>query len=177
MLVYTVRRGLEAAPRFDDLTQLYALVYAEPPYCEGPEQVARFREGLPQESVRPGFTLVCADDDGLLVGAAYGWTMPAGRWWTRADRPPPSELTAVDKLAVMEWMVHSGQRGRGVGAEVMRRLLDGRPERWATLASNPDSAARGMYGRAGWVQVGASRLPWGPRMDLLALRLDRTVEE
>lgn len=177
MLTYAARVGLAAAPAFDALSGLYEVVYAEPPYCEGPERVAEFREGLPGEAARSGFTLVTAEDDGLLVGAAYGWTMPAGIWWSRAEQDPPPALVDVDKLAVMEWIVRLGHRGRGVGAELMRRLLADRPEPYATLASNPESEARGTYERAGWTQVGTSKLPWGPPMDLLVLDLTVSAVE
>lgn len=172
-LTYTTRAGATAAPLFPALIDLYALVYAEPPYEEGPEQVARFSEGLSEEATRPGFTLVAAEDDGTLVGAAYGWTMPAGRWWSRADQDPPDDVLHADKLAVMEWMTHPTRRGEGVGAELMRRLLADRPERWATLAADPRAAARAVYGRAGWVQVAGSRMPSGTLMDLLVLPLPK----
>ena len=167
---YTARTDLPAGLAAA-LTDLYAVVYAEPPYREGPEQVARFAAGLPDEAARPGFTIATAEDHSGLVGAAYGWTMPSGRWWSQADTNPPAHLLNADKIAVMEWMVRPDRRGHGVGAEVIRRLLDGRAEGWATLASDPRSVARGMYGRAGWRQVARSVLPWGPPMDLLVLPL------
>lgn len=150
---------------------VYAVVYAEPPYEEGSEQVDRFRNSLPEESTRPGFALITADDDGRLVGAAYGWTMPAGTWWSRADLQPPDNIRDVDKLAVMEWIVHPDRRAQGIGAELIRRLLKDRHERYATLASDPRSAARGMYERAGWRQVARTMLSWGPAMDLLVLEI------
>lgn len=172
MTVTFVRRtGVAAAPLFPALVDLYAVVYAELPYGEGPEQVARFADGLPAEAQRPGFTLVAAEDAGVLVGAAYGWTMPAGVWWQSADCEPPAEVRDVDKLAVMEWMVRPDRRGQGVGAGLMRRLLAERVEGWATLAANPDAPARGMYERQGWQRVAGSRLEWGPVMDLLMLSL------
>jgi hypothetical protein len=52
---------------------------------------------------------------------------------------------------------------------LIQRLLAGRPERFATLASDPRSSARGMYERAGWQQVAQTNLEWGPAMDLLVL--------
>ena len=171
-VTYAALTGAAVLPWVDALAGLYAVVYTEPPYEEGPEQVARFRNGLAEEARRPGFTAVLATVGNELVGAAYGWTMPAGTWWSRADNPAPEDIKAVDKLAVMEWIVHPEHRGRGVGAELMQRLLADRPEPWATLASDPRSAARDMYGRAGWQQVGTSTLPWGPPMDLLVLPLD-----
>lgn len=153
------------------LVDLYAVVYAEPPYEEGPEQVERFRASLPDETARAGFTLITAEDDGPLVGAAYGWTMPAGSWWSRADQQPPAVVHDADKLAVMEWIVHPDRRAEGIGAELIHRLLEDRPEQYATLASDPRSAARRMYERAGWRQVARSKLSWGPAMDLLVLDL------
>jgi GNAT superfamily N-acetyltransferase len=171
VVVYATHGGGLAEPLLDDVVGLYALVYAEPPYEEGPEQVERFRAGLPEEVGRPGFSLVAASDDGRLVGVAYGWTMAAGTWWSRADRPPPEEVRDRAKLAVMEWIVAPDVRGAGIGAELITRLLEGRPEDLATLASDPRSLARWMYTRAGWRQVGRTSLDWGPAMDLLVLDL------
>ncbi|MBQ0900981.1 GNAT family N-acetyltransferase [Micromonospora sp. U21] len=166
-VTYTVRTGSSAAPLFPPLVELYAVVYAEPPYEEGPEQVSRFANGLPTEAARPGFTLVAAEDDGALIGAAYGWTMLAGRWWSQADQDPPADVLVADKLAVMEWIVAPDRRREGVGSGLMARLLDGRHERYATLASDPRAAARRMYARAGWRQVARSTMPDGTPMDLL----------
>ncbi|MGC4866393.1 GNAT family N-acetyltransferase [Micromonospora sp. DT53] len=171
-LLYTTSHGQDAARFFGPLVDLYECVYAEPPYEEGPDQVARFGDRLPEEADRPGFVLVTVTVDSSLVGAAYGWTMSAGDWWSRADADPPAEIRAAAKLAVMEWIVHPQRRSEGVGAELMRRLLADRPERYATLASDPRSRARKVYARNGWRQVGASVLPWGPPMDLLVLDLD-----
>ncbi|MBE1485863.1 GNAT family N-acetyltransferase [Plantactinospora soyae] len=168
---HTTLTGVAAAPLIPALVNLYATVYAEPPYEEGPEQVAVFAEKLPEETTRPGFSVVAAHRDRDLVGGAYGWTMPAGEWWSRADAGPDPEVLAVAKFAVMEWIVHPGHRQQGIGAQMMRRLLASRPEAWATLASDPRSLARRLYERAGWRKVGASRLPWGPAMDLLVLPL------
>ncbi|WP_030491478.1 GNAT family N-acetyltransferase [Micromonospora chokoriensis] len=171
-LSYTTSHSDDAARFFGPLVDLYECVYAEPPYKEGPEQVARFRDRLPGEADRLGFTLVTAAVDSSLVGAAYGWTMSAGDWWSRADSDPPAGIRAAAKLAVMEWIVQPHRRGEGVGAQLIRRLLADRSERYATLASDPRSRAREVYARNGWKQVGTSVLPWGPPMDLLVLDLD-----
>ena len=172
----TVHRlnGTTIAPFIPGLVDLYAIVYAEPPYEEGPEQVEEFRTKLPTEATRAGFAAVIQTEGAAVVAAAYGWTMPAGTWWSRADTEPPVELRNADKLAVMEWIVHPGRRGEGRGALVLQELLDDRQEPWATLASDPRSAARAIYERIGWEQVGTSTLPWGPKMDLLARPLRRT---
>ena len=148
-------------------------MYAEPPYEEGPEQFGQFREMLLDQLERAGFALVTAHDREQLVGAVYGWTMIAGTWWSQAEDEPPSTIKNTDKFAVMEWLVHPAYRKHGIGGNLMDRLLGSRHERYATLASDPRSAARQIYKRAGWLQVGRSKLPWGPKMDLLALELNQ----
>jgi GNAT superfamily N-acetyltransferase len=171
-VTYTRHDGVSVAALLPRLVDLYAQVYAEPPYEEGPEQVSRFADTLPADAERPGFALVTATaSDAALVAVAYGWTMPAGRWWSRADQDPPPDVLASDKFAVMEWIVRADHRRTGIGTELMRRLLADRPERWATLASDPRSTARLLYARAGWKQVARTVLPWGPAMDTLLLAL------
>ncbi|KXK60918.1 GCN5 family acetyltransferase [Micromonospora rosaria] len=166
-VLYTRHDGSTATAHFPRLAELYARVYAEPPYEEGPEQVSRFAAGLSDEARRPGFTLISAEQNGVLIGAAYGLRMAAGRWWSSADQDPPAHILGADKLAVMEWMVVPGEQGRGVGAGLMTRLLAGRPEPWATLAADPRAPAREIYARAGWQQVARIAAPWGPSMDVL----------
>jgi ribosomal protein S18 acetylase RimI-like enzyme len=122
MLTYSHHDGNPVPPLISAIVDLYALVYAEPPYEEGPEQVDRFRTSLGEEASRAGFVLITAHDGEQLVGAAYGWTMAAGAWWSRADQEAPPGIRDVDKFAVMEWIVHPQRRGEGIGAELIRQL-------------------------------------------------------
>lgn len=176
MVTYSRHDGNSVSPLIPALVALYAVVYAEPPYEEGPEQVDRFRTSLGEEATRAGFELITGHDGEQLVGAAYGWTMPAGTWWSRADQEAPAGILYADKLAVMEWIVHPHRRAEGIGAELIRRLLRGRKEPYATLASDPRAPARGVYRRAGWRQIAQTRLSWGPAMDLLVLETPRHSE-
>jgi hypothetical protein len=105
------------------------------------------------------------------VGFAYGYTMPAGRWWDGTDRPAPQELEAADKLAVIEWAVLPARRGAGIGRRLLDALLAGRREPWATLTVNPAADARAVYERWGWQQVASTRPGRMPAMDVLALEL------
>ncbi|WP_246274521.1 N-acetyltransferase [Phytohabitans houttuyneae] len=170
-LTYALLDGEKARLWLPQLVDLYAVVYAEPPYEEGPEQVAEFAETVPGDLDADGFTLAAAFVNEHLAGAAYGVTMAAGRWWKNTDDEPPAEVRDAAKFAVMEWMVRPANRITGVGRSLIRLLLADRPEPWAVLASDPRSTARSMYERAGWRQVGRSHLSWGPAMDLLVLPL------
>lgn len=171
MTSYSHHGNTTAPTLFPAMVHLYATVYAEPPYLEGPDEVNRFRESLPAEVGNAGFSLIAAEEDEQLIGVSYGWTMAAGTWWSRADQQPPSEVRECDKFAVMEWIVQPNRRGEGIGAQLMAKLLSGRPEKYATLASDPRSPARRMYERADWRQVARTTLTWGPEMDLLVKRL------
>ncbi|GID32562.1 GNAT family N-acetyltransferase [Paractinoplanes brasiliensis] len=130
-----------------------------------------------EDTSRAGFTLVTARTNDQLVGAAFGWTMPAGTWWSRADAQPSRDVLDADKFAVMEWIVRPDRRGKGIGAQLIRRLLTGRPESYATLASDPRSEAREIYERAGWRQVARTTLTWGPAMDLLVINLPLSITD
>jgi len=132
--------------------------------------VDRFRASLQDDASRAGFVLITATDGEDLVGASYGWTMPAGKWWSNADESPDPDVLAADKFAVMEWIVSPRSRGHGIGNALIRELLNGRTERYA-LASDPRSVARAIYRRSGWRQVGATKLSWGPAMALLLIDL------
>lgn len=150
---------------------LYAEVYAEPPYCEGPAHVARFVEHYAEELGRAGFSLARAQHGDRLVGVVYGWTMPPGRWFSSARDEPPPEIRDSAKFAIMEWMVRQADRGNGIGRRLLDRLLVGRAEPWAVLASDPRSKARTIYDRLGWRQCGTCKPDIMSPMDLLALPL------
>jgi GNAT superfamily N-acetyltransferase len=156
-----------------DLHDLYAEVYAEPPYNEGPSHVAQFARWLSAEFGRPGFTLVTARTGGVLIGAAYGFTLPPGEWMEPAADDPPAHIRDVPKFQVTEWMVRSAYRGRGIGRHLLRLVLADRTEPWAVLASNPAAVARRVYERQGWRQYGRITPRTMPAMDVLALPLTR----
>ena len=69
---------------------LYEVVYREPPYFEGPEDVAGFVRGMPRRAAQPAFRLVVASMDGKPIGFAFGHQLtPDTRWWEGATPPLP----------------------------------------------------------------------------------------
>jgi GNAT superfamily N-acetyltransferase len=102
----------------------------------------RLAEALPADAPRDGFTLVLAYAYGRLAGVAYGWAVPAGRWFSTAEAPPGAAILDVDKFAVIEWFVRPELRGRGIGRSLLSRLLGSRREPWAVVAADARSRAR-----------------------------------
>lgn len=160
-----------ALARIDDVLCLFAEVFAEPPYNEGPEHVEQFRRGYKREARKPGFSFIAALDGDKLVGMAYGYTMPEGEWWRNATVAPPPEVKDGPKLCIMEWAVLPTCRGSGIGRALMDALLAGRSEAWATLNANPAAAARDIYLSWGWKQMGMVENRLFPDMDVLVLPL------
>jgi hypothetical protein len=170
-MIFERLSGEQARATGAELAKLYAEVYAEPPYREGPAQVARFADQLAELWGSDGFTLARAiGPAGELVGVAYGRTMAAGSWFS-ASSPPPSELRQLATFAVMEWMVRKSWRRRGVGCRLLAMILAGRPERWSVLMSDPAAPARQIYSQLGWRRVGTSQPELFPEMEILALPL------
>lgn len=170
-MAYDVLDG-QGARRFADvLRDLYAEVYAEPPYLEGPKHVAQFARWYADELDKPGFTLAVAHRGDELAGAAYGFTLPPGEWMEPAANEPPAHIRDVPKFNIAEWMVRAQHRGRGVGRHLLGLVLANRSEPWAVLASNPAAPARRIYERWGWRQCGGIIPRSMPPMDVLVLPL------
>lgn len=173
-VTYELIDGPATSQIFDQLRDLYAEVYAEPPYHEGPQHVAQFTRWLTTELGRDGFVLAHARVSGELAGAVYGFTLREGKWMEPAASAPPQDLRDVPKFNIAEWMVRKRYRGIGIGRELLNLILTGRPEPYAILASNPAALARQIYDRLGWAKAGIIRPQSMPQMDVLVLPLKST---
>ncbi|MEU8898890.1 GNAT family N-acetyltransferase [Nocardia sp. NPDC048505] len=143
-----------AAAGLEALIDLYAEVFASPPYYEGPEDVLRFRKLLTAELEQPGFALVRAIEGSELVGMAYGFTFAPEVWWPGSATPAPPEALGVPKFAVMELAVRADHQGRGLGRALLGALLDDRAEPLAVLTVAPAAPADAIYRAWGWRPAG-----------------------
>lgn len=167
--------GVAAAAMLDEMADLYREVYAEPPYNSGPLwHEDAFRDRTRRQVDARGFACVWARHDSFyLAGFAFGFTMPRGAWWSGVSAdPPPDEVLAGEKFAVIELIVARPWRGRGVGRQLLGMLLEGRREPYAMLTAVPDAPARQIYDHWGWRQAGrAQHTADAPVMDQLILEL------
>lgn len=179
-VTYERYEGPEAAGRLDAFLPAYEEVYADPPYCEGPRDVAEFIERYAhQVRGRPGFRLVLARRAGEVVGFTYGYRLPTDTaWWASLLEPVPegfSRETGERTFAVIELAVRAPWRRQGVAAGLHARLLEGQEVERVTLTVRPEpeaAPARAAYAAWGYRRVGRSH-PWAeaPVYDAMVLDL------
>ncbi|MFI0815099.1 GNAT family N-acetyltransferase [Streptomyces sp. NPDC021098] len=167
------------ASRLDALLPAYEEVYAEPPYCEGPSDVAEFIERFRLQARRPGFRLVLAREGNEVVGFTFGYLLPADTgWWDGLVEAVPENFTdetGERTFAIIELAVRKPWRRQGVAAELHSRLLSDLSAERVTLTMRPEpeaAPAQSAYAAWGYRTVGRSR-PWdeAPLYDTMVLDL------
>lgn len=148
----------------DDLRDLYAAVYAEPPYRDGCADVAEFVAEWPELVNQPGFRLVVARTAGQQVGFALGYVVDRASGWWAGIRPGPFGGDTADRVGVddgsdsfgiAELGVHPAWRRHGLASRLHQALLAGRSESRVVLWVRADApAARAAYARWGYRLLG-----------------------
>ena len=155
----------EFAARADEVLDVYAEA------MEVARSAASSRRSiLTTHLERDGLAAVGAfDDDGSLVGVAYGYRGAPGQWWHDQVRAALDEDTARRWLdgsfEVCEFHVRPAHQGTGLGRALLARLLSRTDARTAVLTTpDLDTRARRFYATAGWVDlVRDLRFPGDPR--------------
>jgi len=162
-----------------NLRDLFAEVYAEPPYYDGPDEVAEFVGNFGKRILRPGFRLITGHDNNQMIGFLYGHTLPADTaWWKGLLTPAPPALTAEwdnRTVVIIDFVLRAAYRRRGVGRAMHDAFLAGRSEERATLLVRPEpeaGPAQTAYTHWGYRRVGRLRpFPDSPEYDALVLDL------
>ncbi|MEV4740456.1 GNAT family N-acetyltransferase [Streptomyces sp. NPDC049555] len=178
-VTYQRTDGPQAAGQLDAFLSAYEEVYVEPPYCEGPRDVAEFLERFRRQARRPGFRLVLARAGEEVVGFTFGYRLPADTtWWNGLLDPLPQDFTRETghrTFAVIELAVRKPWRRRGIAATLHAHLIDGAGVERITLTMRPEpeaAPAQCAYRAWGYAKVGRSQ-PWdeAPVYDAMVLRL------
>ncbi|WP_406629005.1 GNAT family N-acetyltransferase [Amycolatopsis sp. WGS_07] len=114
-------------------------------------------------ALREGWRCMAAlDDNGVLLGVAYGYKGRAGQWWheqvrhglIRRSGNEEAERWLADYFELTEIHVRPENQGKQIGEDLLRRLLDGVPSA-NVLLSTPEGTSRAwkLYRRMGFVDV------------------------
>ncbi|WP_308408234.1 GNAT family N-acetyltransferase [Streptomyces mayonensis] len=178
-LTYERFDGEEAAGQLDAFLSAYEEVYKEPPYSEGPSDVAEFIQHYQVHVQRPGMRLIIARDGTEVVGFTYGFLLPADSpWWANVqDVDLPDDFTREDgsrTWVTLELAVRAGWRRLGVAKTLHTLLLEGLDVERATLTVRPEpeaAPAQTAYATWGYRKVGLSH-PWQEAPFYTAMVLD-----
>ncbi|WP_434593217.1 GNAT family N-acetyltransferase [Streptomyces sp. A5-4] len=158
--------GQEAADQIDAFLPAYEEVYAEPPYSEGPADVAQFIEHYLIHAQRQGMRLIIARDAEEVIGFTYGYLLPPDTgWWTNIDQDLAADFISEDGArtwVILELAVRKPWRRRGVAAALHSALLEGLHVERVTLTVRPEpeaAPAQSAYVAWGYRRVGTSH-PW-----------------
>ncbi|MFJ6568000.1 GNAT family N-acetyltransferase [Streptomyces sp. NPDC091292] len=171
--------GADAARHLDTFLPTYTEVYAEPPYREGPRDIADFTDRFHVQARRPGFRLVLARGDVDIIGFTFGFLLPADTsWWKNLQTPAPEDFTREDgrrTFAVIELAVREPWRRQGVATGLHTTLLKDIPAERVTLTTRPEpeaAPAQAAYAHWGYRKIGVSH-PWetAPYYDAMLLDL------
>lgn len=168
----------QPARHLDELTDLYAEVYAEQPYEWGAEHATLFAERFDVQRRQDGFILVEARERGKLVGMGFGVTLlPNTPWWRDLTTPLDKNVTEEypnRTFALVELVVRAPWRRQHIAKSIHDRLLHNRIEERATLTVLPAAeAAQAAYRKWGWQAVARKRnpLPGSPVFDVMLKQL------
>lgn len=167
--------GPQAAAQLDAILPLYEQVYAEPPYFEGPREVAEFLDRFGQQTSAPGFRLVTATSDSDIVGFTFGYLLMSNtQWWSGLLQSLPAGVTTETghrTFVVIELAVCAPFRRRGIAAKLHAALLEGLVAERISLTVRPDAApAQSTYASWGYRKIGQVQ-PWrgAPIYDAMVL--------
>ena len=124
---------------------LYAEIYAEPPYNEGPDEADDFAFGWHRTIDQRNFRLVIARRADEPIGFAFGVQLRARtKWWTGALSSLPDDITTEytgRTFAIIEMAVRRPYRRQGVGRQLHTHLIAGLSEERIALLVRPEASA------------------------------------
>jgi ribosomal protein S18 acetylase RimI-like enzyme len=149
------------------LVDVYRAAMGAAPFHETEVEAGFFAEELAGELEEPGFRCWVASDGDQVVGFAYGYEtheVPSEGWYglvREAVGPHAVERWLEGQFAVVWIAVRPEQRGRGLGRQLLERLLEGATTERAWLITHDlDTPARRLYRSLGFRELGRGPLGW-----------------
>lgn len=160
--------------------ELYAEVFAEPPYDEERSESAASFESRARRyaAEKPEPRLLIAREDSHVVGLVLGSGTARGDWWwDRLEAALPAdrkrEWLHPECFSVAELAVAASHRRRGLAAALMDSALSGLPYEIALLGCYQDALpAQRLYSGLGWAVIDpAVRVTEARAIQVMGIRL------
>jgi ribosomal protein S18 acetylase RimI-like enzyme len=158
--------GPETAALGDQLVAVSRAPMSAVPFHETEVETAWFAEELAGEVGEPGFRCWVARDGDRVVGFAYGLPTPEvpAEGWYGLLRDAVGEAAGewLEGQFAVVWIAVARQwRGRGLGRQLLERLLAGAATERAWLVTHDlDTSARALYRSLGFQELGRGPLGW-----------------
>lgn len=156
-------------PLFEGAIRVYGAAFAEPPYSD-PDRGREIRSRMLEvHGLRRGFrAFVAVAEDGTVAGMIYGYHGAPGQWWhdtvAKSVGKPLEQAWLSNAYEVVEVAVSPELQGRGIGRELIARLLEGLDETTSVLSTRADSRAHELYARLGFEII--TTMAFAPRGSL-----------
>jgi ribosomal protein S18 acetylase RimI-like enzyme len=153
----------------DPLVGVYRAAMGAAPFHETEVEAGFFAEELAGELEEPGFRCWVAREGDRVVGFAYGYETPevASEGWYGLLRdavgqgPDGAGRWLEGQFAVVWIAVRPDRRGRGLGRQLLERLLqEATTERAWLITHDLDTPARALYRSLGFQELGRGPLGW-----------------
>jgi ribosomal protein S18 acetylase RimI-like enzyme len=151
--------GAQLDEHMDAIVAVYSAALGEDPAVIG---VRMRTEVLPRHRQREAFRFFVARVEGRVVGISYGYIAVRGQWWTERVAAAMSDDEQARWLnprhfEVVELHVHPDHQRRGIGARLLRALLDDLDVPFALLSTAASNVrGRAFYRREGWTEIAPS---------------------
>jgi ribosomal protein S18 acetylase RimI-like enzyme len=153
--------GRQVGAISDRLAAVYRAAMGAEPFHETEVETGFFTEELAGELDEAGFRCWVASEDDQVVGFAYGYEtpdIPPDGWYglvREAVGPDVADHWLAGQFAVVWIAVRPDRRGRGLGRELLGRLLAGAgTERAWLITHDLGTPARALYGSLGVQELG-----------------------
>jgi ribosomal protein S18 acetylase RimI-like enzyme len=161
--------GPATATIADRLVDVYRAALGAAPFHEAEVEAGFFAEELAGELEESGFRCWVAREDDQVVGFAYGFEtpeVPSEGWYVLlrdavGQGPDGAGRWLEGQFAVVWIAVRPERRGRGLGRQLLERLLEGATTERAWLITHDlDTPARDLYRSLGFRELGHGPLGW-----------------
>jgi GNAT superfamily N-acetyltransferase len=161
-ITYELLGREQAAEHAEEIAELAAEVYADPPFGWDEARADQFARRFAVQLRQPGFVLAEARSGDYLVGVAFGLPLrPSTDWWRQLTTTLPADATTEHpgrSFAIAALLVRAPWRRQFIGSALHDEILSKRTEERALATVLPAAtAAQRACQSWGWHKIARTR--------------------